>query len=108
MNSDDLLYKIIEFTRRETFSPNILKSRETRLTADIGIDGADGLEFIVSFSKKFNVDVSRFKPDLYFDWEGNQFVSAIFGLRNNSLLEITLGDLEKAVVYGKLDDTVLG
>ncbi|MFZ7115101.1 MAG: DUF1493 family protein [Bacteroidota bacterium] len=108
MNSDDLLYKIIEFTRKETFSPNILMSRETRLKADLGIDGADGLEFIVSFSKQFNVDVSGFKSDKYFDWEGNQFLTVIFGLKNNSLLDITLGDLEKAIVYGKLDDTVLG
>lgn len=106
--SNDLFSKIVSFTSKETSCYKIEMKRETKLRSDIGIDGTDGVEFIYNFGKHFNVDVTNLKLDDYFVWEGNQFLSAIFKLKNESLKDISIGDLENAVKIGRLDSAILG
>ncbi|EKU91611.1 DUF1493 family protein [Bacteroides oleiciplenus] len=42
----------------------------TLLERDLRITGNDAVEFILAFGKKFNVDVSKFRLDEYFEAEG--------------------------------------
>ena len=42
----------------------------TLLERDLGITGDDAVEFILAFGQKFDVDVSNFKLDEYFEAEG--------------------------------------
>ncbi|MDR2637746.1 MAG: DUF1493 family protein [Zoogloeaceae bacterium] len=38
----------------------------TRINWDLGVDGDDGLDLVIEFGKKFNVDISNFPFDDYF------------------------------------------
>lgn len=42
----------------------------TLLERDLRITGDDAVEFILAFGQEFNVDVSKFKLDEYFEAEG--------------------------------------
>jgi acyl carrier protein len=85
--------------------------RETTLEKDLGMSGDDAVEFILEFSKKFNVDVSKFEIKKYFFPEGDSVLPAIIrffaGKKNPKQKELTLGDLEKAVIAGRLDEEVI-
>lgn len=48
---------------------------EARLVKDLRIDGDDGVELIVAYSKKFYVDVSNFMAADYFNPEGDPILS---------------------------------
>lgn len=87
--------------------------RETRLEADLGMIGDDAFEFLEDFSKRFNVDLTDFKINEYFSSEGDGLLTGLMGFflgRKNlpSKKELTIGDLERAVTAGRLDDTVIG
>jgi acyl carrier protein len=41
-------------------------SPETDLLSDLGVDGADAIEFIESFAQEFDVDFSSLEYDKYF------------------------------------------
>ena len=81
-------------------------SRETRLQEDLKIYGDDAVEFILSFAKEFNVDVSAFHVDEYFSPEGLDIFSSFIELLGISSHEkrkvLTVGDLEEAVISKKL------
>lgn len=68
---NQILNNIITFLDNE--SRNFLESgiqRETRIEQDLKITGEDAIEFIVAFGKEFNVDVSNFMAEEYFEPEG--------------------------------------
>jgi len=86
--------------------------RETCLEADLGMTGDDAFEFLEDFSKKFNVDLSDFKIQEYFAPERDGLLlglmSFFIGKRNlPPKKELTIGDLERAVSAGKLDDVII-
>jgi hypothetical protein len=64
---DPVLYdRIIRLLCRELACYPGELSRETSLYHDIGADGDDGENIMVSFSDEFQVDMSQFKYDLHF------------------------------------------
>lgn len=105
--NDEIFERIKEFTRKESFVNDVTLTRETKLEDDLGISGADGVEFVVAYGKAFNVNVSNFKADDYFEAEGGQFISKIaellMGRReyHPKRKELTLGDLEVGVIKGE-------
>ncbi len=111
--NDEIFERIKEFTRKESFVTDVMLTRETKLEADLGISGADGVEFVVAYGETFNVNVSNFIADDYFEAEGGQFMSKIAEMFMGKKecrpkrKELTLGDLEIGVNKGILDETAL-
>jgi hypothetical protein len=84
---------------------------DTKLEYDLGITGDDAVEFLIEYSNKFNVDVSDFNIAMYFMPEGDTVLPAIirFFTRKKALKqkELTIGDLEKGIVAGNLNEEVI-
>lgn len=82
-------------------------NKGNNLQGDLKIWGDDAFEFIEAFSKEFNVDLSQFEFDKYFkaegDWVLPSIVGFLLGNRKQAYVPITLGDLEQAVIRGKLE-----
>lgn len=99
------------FVLREIGQYEFSLTRKTELYKDLRIWGDDADDFIIAFSEKFGVDVSRFDMSKYFKSEGDEILPAIIrlftGRQNQLIVPITLGDLEQAIVHGKLDDEVI-
>lgn len=62
----ELIVFIREFTGRAASGI----SRESRMREDLGIYGDDAVDFFVAFADRFNVDLSTFKIEDYFEGEG--------------------------------------
>ncbi len=104
---DDIKTYIIKVRWEYPFS---LK-RETRIEQDLKITGEEAVGFILALGKQFNVDVSNFRAAEYFEPEGDKIFPMIVrfftGRKKAKNKELLLGDLEKAVIAGKLDNTVI-
>ena len=64
----------------------------------------------MEFAKHFNVDVSNFKIGDFFGDEEDYITAAIkdiFRDKERGLKPLTVGDLERAILAGRLDDSVL-
>lgn len=78
----------------------------TLLERDLRITGDDAVEFILAFAKRFNVDVSNFKMDEYFEAEGilGPFFSFFYKhIKSPSKKELTVGSLLDAMENHVLD-----
>jgi acyl carrier protein len=88
-----------------------LISRHTRLQEDLRITGDDSDEFMAAFGKEFNVDVKNFRIGDYFDDEGDPILPSIirtlFGKTKRTTKTLTIGQLEKSVRAGRLDEDVI-
>jgi acyl carrier protein len=106
MNENDLFEQITQFVEKERWGLTMPFSRNTELLKDLKLWGDDASEFIVAFSKQFDVDVSEFDFDKYFYPEGDLILPAIFDFilrrKRPNKAKITLGDLERAVTIRKL------
>ena len=80
-------------------------TRETLLQSDLGIYGDDAVDFIVAFSKKFKVDISKFMAAEYFRPEGVDVLGLY--LKSSHKHCLTVGHLEKAATLGRLDEDVI-
>ena len=98
--------KLFVIERRGTYKKVLTKN--SQLESDLKITGDDALEFIEEFGKKFNVNVSKIELSEYFAREGSflLYVFLFLGKKMNRKT-ITLGDLERAVLLGKLDESVI-
>jgi hypothetical protein len=108
---DELFEQIKHFVIKFSCIRNVDIDRNTSLEKGIGLTGDDATEFILAFAKKFNVDVSNFMSADYFDAEGDKILPTISRLLINKKeplkKQLILGDLEQAVIAGKLDDTII-
>jgi hypothetical protein len=110
--SEEIFERIKSFIIKITCIRDILLNRDTILQTEIGVKGDDAVELIEAFSEEFNVDVSNFYISKYFEGEGDttisDFIDWIRGKEKEPIKPLTLSDLEKAVIAGKLDETVIG
>lgn len=110
---DKSLKDIIKLIETKMGRYNIPIVRETCLEKDLGMSGDDAMEFIISFGKKFNVDVSKFMAADYFAGEGidifGSILGAITGKKQNKRIkkELTVHHLEKAIIAGRLDEEII-
>lgn len=78
---------------------------------DLGIYGDDAIEFILKYSKIFNVDVTRFEAANYFSSEARSIVwtilSSIFCKQPASKKSLTVRHLYEGVKSGKLDEDII-
>lgn len=78
----------------------------TRVEKDLRLFGYQARSFMFHYSDTFNVDISHFRMRNYFlpDTSFHRTFRSFFNRRKNDL---TLGDLQAAIQYGKLNDAVL-
>ncbi len=108
-NTFNDLLKFIEKQRWEYPFP---LDRNIRMYEDLKIRGDDAVEFFEAFSVEFSVDISNFEISKYFKGEGEISFVEIFNFlkgkkRQIKYSTITIGDLENAILAGKLDETII-
>lgn len=92
---------LANFVRKESGTYDISIGKNTEIEKDLGVTGDDAEDFILKFSKKFKVDISKFQFTDYFNDEPSVFS---FG---RSVKTLTIGHLEKAIQAGRLDDNII-
>ena len=109
--NDEVFEKLRQFIIRERWEYNFPLKRDTQIGSDLKIYGDDSDEFLIAFSKEFNVDVSKFKIGDYFGDEGDPILPAIIrvvtGKKKRQTKVLTIGHLEKAIEAGRLDEEVI-
>ena len=111
MEKKEIFEKLRSFIVKETFVEDVEITANTIIETELGVTGDDSVDFIIAFGKKFNVDVSNFMAADYFEDEGidiiGPIIRAITGKKKTKKKILTIGDLERAVKAGKLDDSVI-
>jgi hypothetical protein len=102
--SEKIFEEIRNFVFKQTYIRDFSLFRETRIEEDLGITGADAIEFMVAYGKRFNVDVSKFMAADYFEAEGMNWLP--FNATPDKKI-LTLGDLEKGILAGRLDEEII-
>jgi acyl carrier protein len=74
---------------------------DTSLFHHLGVDGADGWEFMETFSERFGVDISEFEPRRHFGPEAGcnpivALVVLVFRPQWSRFIPITVADLVEA------------
>ena len=107
--NDEVLERIKRFvSESQAIKPDRI-TRTTRLELDLGIYGDDAIELLVAYGKEFNVDISNFMAADYFSGEGLD-IGELFGKLFKDEIprkELTISDLEKGAIAGKLDEEVI-
>jgi acyl carrier protein len=108
---NEIFESIKEFSVKQQGINESDVTQNASLQNDLGIYGDDAIDFLVAFSKKFNVDISKFMAADYFNPEGVDVVGTIVrlftGKKKKEKKELTMRHLEKAVRAGKLDETIM-
>lgn len=109
--SDEIFEELKKFIIEQRWEYDFPLVRETTLERELRITGDDADEFLIAFGKKFNVDVSEFPIGDYFESEGDQILPAIIRMitrkEKRQKKPLTIGQLEKAMIAGKLDEEVI-
>lgn len=78
---------------------------------DLGVYGDDAIDFIISYGKRFNVDVSKFMAADYFSAEGDTVLPLLIrlftGKPEPKRKGLTVGHLEKGIIAGRLDEEII-
>jgi acyl carrier protein len=101
MTKDDHFERLKEFVIKQSYVDDEPITEQTSLENDLGVTGADALEFIVAYGTFFNVDVSNFMAADYFNAEGE---SLFFRAKMKSF---TVGHLLNGILAGRLDEEVI-
>jgi hypothetical protein len=108
---NDIFKKIVRFVEEERWKYTFELKRSTKLDEELTINGDDAKDFIRAFGRKFNIDVANFIAVTQFEEDGEVIIPSavrfLTGKKKLDFAEMTLGHLEKAVIKGKLDETIL-
>jgi hypothetical protein len=84
---------------------------DARLYEDLGVYGDDAFELLINYGEQFNVDLSKFMAADYFRGEGDVILPALIRFLLNrpkpKYKTLTVSHLEKGIVAGRLDETVI-
>lgn len=109
---EDILDSIISFIEYKMGKNKTQMSRNTCLERDLGIYGDDAVELLLDYGEKFNVDLSKFNASEYFSPEGDSILPSIIRLftekKETKTKELTIGDLEKGIYAGYLNEDIIG
>jgi hypothetical protein len=103
MENWPILEKLKLFVEEERYEYPFIITKDTTIEKDLKITGDDAMEFMISYSNEFHVDVSNFMAADYFSPEGTSFLFPDSKKRKI----LTIGDLEKGVIAGRLDESVI-
>jgi acyl carrier protein len=103
--------KLKDFVIKQSSVDDEEITRETKIEDDLGVSGGDAVNFIITYGKLFNVDVTKFMAADYFSSEGDVILPAlmrIFTGKPKSFRKVlTVGHLEKGIMAGRLDEEVI-
>lgn len=105
MNNNETEFPISElitFIRDTIREYNMPITRQTEIENDLGVTGDEAEDLIVAFGKRFNVDISNFDFSTYFYDE-----PGFFQINDQVIASFKVGDLEKAIIAGRLDESVI-
>ena len=102
---EDAFEKLKAFVIRHRGKYRFPLERTTTIMTNLGIDGDDAYDFIVAYGEKFQVDITNFMLSNYFNSEGFGFFTAVTDPRPKK--KLTLGDLEKGILAGKLNEEII-
>jgi acyl carrier protein len=110
--SNELFNRIKDFTVNQSAVEENDITENALLETDLGIYGAEAMDYIVAFGKHFNVNVSKFMAADYFSDEGGlklfPWMVKLFGIKRESRKkELAIRHLMKAVEEGRLDEDVI-
>ncbi len=94
--------ELVKFAIEESCIDDEPITRDTKLNNDLGATGDDGIDFIIAYSKKIKVDVSKFMAADYFKGEGMDILGT-----QKRVKQLTVGQLEKGIIAGRLDEEVI-
>jgi hypothetical protein len=101
----ELSPELLDFTSHELGVQRDRLTPEASLVHDLGVDGADGWEYMAAFGEHFGVDMSGFQAGLHFGPEaGCNPLIWIWWLATRSwprLIPITIADLQAAAQQGQ-------
>jgi hypothetical protein len=92
---------VVDFVRQETGEYQLSMEPDTSLEEALGITGDDAAGLIRSFSRKFHVSLRNFRFEEHFLPEPGMLPF------RKELKPLTLGHLERALVTGHLDGSVI-
>ena len=108
---NEIFESIKIFVIKETCTRKFPLERTTSIEATLGVTGDDAYELMINYGKQFNVDIKQFMFSDYFKNEGRDIFGGIFrfvaGKKPKIRKELTLGDLEKGVIAGRLDEEII-
>jgi len=96
--------KLYQFLKAETTYSIDDNSSNLSIEKDLKIYGDDAYDLLVKYSKEFNVDISNFNFNKYFNSEIDGislFILNLFGRKKK--IDLTIKDLKEAIVLGKLE-----
>jgi acyl carrier protein len=96
----ELFEELKSFVAQQTYDRSTTMERSTLVEDDLGVTGDDAVELLIAYSERFNVDVTNFMAVDYFKSEGWTFFP-------EKIKPLTLGDLEKGIIAGKLNEEVI-
>jgi acyl carrier protein len=107
----EIFEKIKKFTVTQTGVREGKITEDAELENDLGISGDDAVEYLIAFSKEFNVDISKFMAADYISPEGDSILPAIIrvftGKKHPKQKELKIHHLEKAIIAGRLDEEIV-
>ncbi|HCD53631.1 MAG TPA: hypothetical protein DEQ34_14380 [Balneolaceae bacterium] len=104
--NDGLENRVLTFVRENLLSRTEKVSTETTINHDIGIVGLEAYDFMNLFAEEFNVDLTNFDFDLYFDPEPNGLLLPISLLIELYHLVFTRRRKEKKSIPLKIEDLI--
>ncbi len=105
IEAENRFAELVSFIRDAIGEHDMLITRETLIEGDLGVSGLDAEELIIEFSKKYKVDVSNFRLRNYFYDEPS--ILDVIGITTRKVQPFTVGNLEKAIIAGRLDEEVI-
>lgn len=109
--SEEILNQLINLIEKKMGKYKHQITRETYLEKDLGISGDDAIEFLLDYGKKFNVNMSGFDFKKYFTPEGDSLlptiIKTISGKKESKIKELTVGDLERGIIAGRLNEETI-
>ena len=109
--SDEIFDNLKSFIVKEVAVKDEEITRDVRIENDLGVTVDDAIDFLISYGKAFNVNVTKFMAADYFDGEGDSVLPAIIGLFTSEKKKVkkilTVGHLEKGIIAGRLNEEVI-
>ena len=102
VETENRFTELVAFIRDTIKEYELPIMRETLIEDDLGVSGDDADELVISFGKKYNIDISNFNFAKYFYNE-----PGIFNFQSRQIKPFTVGHLEKAIIAGRLDEEVI-
>jgi hypothetical protein len=99
---ENIFAELVAFVSKQVGRDDLSITKDTSIEDDLGVTGGDANDLIIAFGKKYNVDITNFFFEKYFNDE-----PGVFGFRNRSIYPFTIGHLEKAIMAGRLDEEVI-